>query len=394
MPDEENKAPQNQSSESPSVPPASPQPEKSESAPTTPATVEPTIAAQPVSNPGFGLAVVGLVLAFLPLQLIGLILSIVAKTKARSGTSANTLSIVGIVLNALFGVISAVAFSVLALIALSGVQNAATADAFVTAVQEKDFDTALSFTDDPNDAGTKTFLQNAASKIGTSHSQIDSAYNARQDMQGFVYELDGGSVKYAKVTIINKDSQRYVYDFTFGNSKFNPAPREQDAFTASDASDDVENGSSVESSEEAEKTPELACITSADIASLPASAQYYGTNASVFADSTYFFNENQVTYQYPEVSATNLSALVSYIKSLEGKSFTIEIEGLVSADRTASASLNLSLQRANKLKQELITRGVSSSKITVLTANTVNYQSTLTGEDFQKRGEIYLVKGC
>ncbi len=56
---------------------------------------------------GKTLAIIGIIFAILPFQLIGLVLSIIAKVKARKGTTANTLAIVGIVLNVVFGFIVA-----------------------------------------------------------------------------------------------------------------------------------------------------------------------------------------------------------------------------------------------------------------------------------------------
>lgn len=67
--------------------------------------VPPMQVSQPITatnQPAKGLAIAGIVLAFFPLQLIGLILSIIAKKKATKPSSANTMSTIGIILNSVF----------------------------------------------------------------------------------------------------------------------------------------------------------------------------------------------------------------------------------------------------------------------------------------------------
>lgn len=83
----------------------------------------PPVQYQPASQPGKALAIAGIVLAFFPLQLIGLILSIIAKKKALKPSSANTMATIGIILNLVFGLLIT-AFFVLSivLVAMAGVQ--------------------------------------------------------------------------------------------------------------------------------------------------------------------------------------------------------------------------------------------------------------------------------
>jgi hypothetical protein len=88
-------------------------------------------AAQP-QNPGKGLAIAGLILAFVPIPLVGLILSIIALVKSLRGSSTRVMAIIGLVLN----VISAIAIALLALVvivAYHGVQGRAQTQAGLTA---------------------------------------------------------------------------------------------------------------------------------------------------------------------------------------------------------------------------------------------------------------------
>lgn len=56
---------------------------------------------QPQTDPGKGLAVAGIILAFL-IPLVGLILSIIGLSKSKKAGHKNTLGVVGIILNATF----------------------------------------------------------------------------------------------------------------------------------------------------------------------------------------------------------------------------------------------------------------------------------------------------
>ena len=99
-----------------------PAPPISSDPPTTPFQPAP-LAQSTTANPGKGLAIAGIVLAFSMLQLIGLILSIVAKHKALKPSTANTLATIGIILNAFFGffIVGGIIFSIV-IVAIAGVQ--------------------------------------------------------------------------------------------------------------------------------------------------------------------------------------------------------------------------------------------------------------------------------
>ena len=85
----------------------------------------PAIANQPAANPGKGLAITSLVLAFVPLtQLIGLILSVVALVKSLPKTSAQIMAIIGIVLNVVNSIGWGILFAII-IVAYQGVQQRA-----------------------------------------------------------------------------------------------------------------------------------------------------------------------------------------------------------------------------------------------------------------------------
>jgi Tfp pilus assembly protein PilE len=121
--------PTTQPPETPSTPeqstPSAPPPPQFQSSSVTAAPAQP-------QNPGKGLAIAGLILAFVPIPLVGLILSIIALVKSLSGSSTRIMAIIGLILN----VISAILVAILALIvmvAYNGVQGRAQTQAGLTA---------------------------------------------------------------------------------------------------------------------------------------------------------------------------------------------------------------------------------------------------------------------
>ena len=94
------------------TPPVTPQPpEQQPIAPQPPASQPPT-----ALDPGKTLGIVGFIMAFIGLQLVGLILSIVGFNKSKNAGFKNSLAFVGIILN---GVFLALAIIIIPIIVLS-----------------------------------------------------------------------------------------------------------------------------------------------------------------------------------------------------------------------------------------------------------------------------------
>ena len=84
---------------------------------------QPTVTPPQGSDPGKTLAIVGLVLGFIGLSLIGLILSIVSKKKSSKAGFKNTVALIGIILNSIFIFLTIVVIIPITLISYNAVQN-------------------------------------------------------------------------------------------------------------------------------------------------------------------------------------------------------------------------------------------------------------------------------
>jgi hypothetical protein len=81
---------------------------------------------QPAHDPGKVFNILGLIFAFIALQLPGLILSIIGLKKSKKAGFPTTLAVVGIILNSLFMVIGLGVIAAITMAAYSGVQQRAT----------------------------------------------------------------------------------------------------------------------------------------------------------------------------------------------------------------------------------------------------------------------------
>lgn len=104
-------------------PQATPQPPQ----PQQPVFTQPQVAQplQPAHDPGKVFSILGLVFAFIALQLPGLILSIIGLKKSKKAGFPTTLAVVGIILNILFMVITLGVIAAITMAAYNGVQQRA-----------------------------------------------------------------------------------------------------------------------------------------------------------------------------------------------------------------------------------------------------------------------------
>jgi Tfp pilus assembly protein PilE len=90
---------------------------------------------RPAEDPGKLFSILGLVCAFIFLQLPGLILSIIGLRKSKKAGYPTTLGSVGIVLNSIFMVVSVGALAAITLVAYNGIQDRVENQASLSAAQ-------------------------------------------------------------------------------------------------------------------------------------------------------------------------------------------------------------------------------------------------------------------
>ncbi|MBH2007062.1 DUF4190 domain-containing protein [Candidatus Saccharibacteria bacterium] len=130
----------NEDSQPPQTAPPVPAYQPPSASPSSPATPE-----QPTGDdPGKTLAIVGIVLAFF-FSVVGLILSLIAKSKSRKAGYPTTLATVGIVLNSVFILLGIIMLGILTAITIAGfksVQERAEATQRTTETQQLKYDSS------------------------------------------------------------------------------------------------------------------------------------------------------------------------------------------------------------------------------------------------------------
>lgn len=150
-------------------------PEPQNDEPTTP-TSTPLQQSQDQDS-GKTLAIIGIVFAILPLQLIGLVLSIISKIKAKKGSSVNTIAVIGIVLNLVFGLVSIGIFSAIVLTAFNGINELTQEQSQVAEQRETSVIR--------NKTATAQMAVISAQKIAEAHNAHEGAYPKTTDeLQG------------------------------------------------------------------------------------------------------------------------------------------------------------------------------------------------------------------
>ena len=128
--------------------------------------------------------------------------------------------------------------------------------------------------------------------------------------------------------------------------------------------------------EESESSVQVAanCVTPSD---LTAGFDYYpdmgidsfnGTNYLI--GNNVFFLPDSTTYEYPDQDVERFDTLAQFYKNNSKKQFIFELSGSTHEDSTSDAGAVLAAQRVEKVKQELVSRGVPADRFITAAART------------------------
>ncbi len=128
--------------------------------------------------------------------------------------------------------------------------------------------------------------------------------------------------------------------------------------------------------EESESSVQVAanCVTPSD---LTAGFDYYpdmsidsfnGTNYLI--GDNVFFLPDSTTYEFPDQDVERFDTLAQFYKNNSKKQFIFELSGSTHEDSTSDAGAVLAAQRVEKVKQELVSRGVPADRFITAAART------------------------
>lgn len=360
--------------------------------------VNPVTAQAP--RPGKAMSIIGLVLSVL-LPIVGLVLSIVAFVKYKS-----KLSLVGIILGVLFTILG----TIVIVVAYGGISRAAVADKFLTAIQSQKYEDAFQLLEDPKDESTREYIVNSSSKVGQSHKLVDNKANDvdKKITYSYVYELNGGESKYARVSLQNAKDGLKVVEFTYGSNKLKPEmPKDNSEDTTDNSSDSKKSNKKTTTSSTSvanydnetseEKEARLYANLCFDGKKLASSSggwfDLYGDERYILLDTAIFFKGTGVDYEY-ESAIDTLNEVANYLKGPVSKEkIVVELKGSIADDKTDAAKNKLADDRAKKVQKELTDRGVAPGLLKIVPPFSENL-GTEYGEGSQMNVGITVLSNC
>lgn len=287
---------------------------------------------------------------------------------------SNTKLIIGIVAGVVG--VALLLFSILvALVALPRIQSAAVASAFMDDITSGDIDGAVKATGDESD---RSFLTGAADRLkGSTYTTGDSEYNQSGDSY-YLFTLSGGDQKSARVIVGTKDGKRVVTSLVYSTTQLALKPGTASTNT-SDNSTDTQSSAKAASACFAPNDYSHALGYSNTLTFNETSP--YTTNAHFPADSL----------QYTDASSqSNVETVATIVTDNPGKDYLIHINGSVAT--TAASDASFANQRAEKVKNDLVSRGVAAGKIVIDTPQNVNSMGTALNETIKEMARVVVMK--
>ncbi|MCA9342746.1 hypothetical protein KC950_01885 [Candidatus Saccharibacteria bacterium] len=223
--------------------------------------------------------------------------------------------------------------------------------AFMTSMTKGDINDALTYTDGGD--SNRSFLESMAP--GMNASSLQQADGANQNGTWYyLYDLTGAQNSMARTQLQKNNGEWQVSALVTGDNL---------ALIPGNGSESVAATTAQE--------PSGQCLVQSDFDEWY--QQEYGTTATEqnfnFHDpnkpytTNFKFQPDSLEYEDAAYNEENVDSITVLAKSVEGKQYTIRLQGSVAT--TAAADLEFSNQRADKIKAALVAKGVPESKIVV-----------------------------
>lgn len=266
----------------------------------------------------------------------------------------------GLIIGAIIAGVVAL-FGILALLAvffLPVMQSQALATSFLQNVTTGDIEAAVRQT---NDQSSVTFITNASTKLKGQKIKISQTqYHSGQESY-YLYSLSEGAYKYARVSTIVRDGKRFVGSLAYSANELRLVPA-QSAETSS-----ATPSATTQQTTQASQTS--ACLSNDDYKWM----SYDKSLPSVTYDTTYnpsAYTNNYTADMYFKANTTTEDSFTSiyddwadFASHNADKQWKFHLEGSIYG--TDPAGQALANQRAEKVKNELIKRGVSADRIVI-----------------------------
>ena len=239
-----------------------------------------------------------------------------------------------------------------------GAKSKKSSNEFMTAMIKGDTSVALAYTDGSDD--TKKFLDSMSKGVkGNSYKLIEHTNQASKWY--YLYNLEGSNNKMAR-TELEQDNGKWLIRGFYSGSNL--------ALMASKSAEDKPSTSPepVAEAPSSAKASSGACLVDSDVAPLTG-GEAFGTDlyegGRKYVGDTYFFEPDSTTFKYLDITNRDIKEVADWYKNNSSKNFTIHLSGKVYESDTSQDGLNLSNQRSQKVKSELVAQGVSADKVVI-----------------------------
>lgn len=264
----------------------------------------------------------------------------------------------------------ALAFLLLGLFVLPRLQSAGLAKAFMADITSGDVDAAVKAA---NDESSRSFLTSASAKLkGNSYASSASEYNAKGDSY-YLFTLSGGDYKSARVIVAKENGKRVVNSFVYDTQTLALKP----------------GATSTSNSNSSSTTETGGCFAPSDYSTALGydntltfnETSPYVTNVHFLADSLEYDGSYQDEF---------LKTVAEIVSTNPGKDYTVRLYG--STATTAASDKSFANQRADKVKQSLVAKGLAESKVVIDPAQNVDDAGGATSEVAKQAARVVVVK--
>lgn len=330
---------------------------------------------------GLGIASIGL--AFIGLSPIAFILGLIGASKAKKESRSPILSRIGWI----WGLIGTLAWLALIPLLILGILFAgADNKKFLNAVFDKDYETACTMwgaAEGSDRADCEAFLDAVNDKYTGYTAGAISSDNGEITMDITLDKKDGGTdpgsvtTKGSGVTdfIYGANSQSSLSDRLVANIKNNVAAGKVEVVTGSDS---------------------VKCLTQSSVEAIfPYATANWDTGDSVddgrdaYLLDNVFFNADATSYEFASIQPGKLDKMAQVYTDNSSTDVMYKIRGQVKEGSLSAAGEVLAQQRFEKVRDELIDRGVPASRIVQLASKNLS-----SNEGGEKNVEVIVVTDC
>lgn len=135
----------------------------------------------------------------------------------------------------------------------------------------------------------------------------------------------------------------------------------------------------------------LQCVTEADLKaagiSIDNNSFRYARNG-MYTFMEFYFSPDSSEYKYPAAMPTHLDKIAAFYAGNASKGVKLVLEGRTREATQSETGKQLGIARANKVKADLMARGIPAS---VLTVNPPRYSAESTSEDMERTVDVKIV---